>query len=95
MMYMVILFIFLVYFVILTYFQFLYAGDNHNRVVAEFDYWEDVVKRHPNFPDAYYNAALYAGMLNQKERSAALLDRALTLDPDFKEAMELEQQLTN
>lgn len=67
----------------------------HDDVVRDFEYWEGVISEHPNVPDGYYNAAIYAGMLGDKEKAMEYVKKALFLDPDFSEAKELEVKLTS
>ncbi len=94
-MFMAILLIFLIYYVVSSYLQFIEVKDRHDSAERDLAYWEVISKQHPNFPDGYYNAALYAAMLGQKEKSVDLLERAIALDPEFEEAKELSQQIVN
>lgn len=89
-----ILSIFLSLFVALTYLNYSEVKKEHDMALGSFRYWEQVIETHPNFTDGYYNAALYAGRLGQKEKAVELIDKALVLDPMFSEAIELERQLT-
>jgi tetratricopeptide (TPR) repeat protein len=54
-------------------------------------YWESVVKVHPNFTDGYYNAGFYSFVLGDKAKALEYLDEALSLDPGFEKARELEE----
>lgn len=56
-------------------------------------YWNKVIENHSNFPDAYYQAAVYSYSLGDTKRAGELLDKALFLDPQFKDAMELRKRL--
>lgn len=56
-------------------------------------YWNKVIENHANFPDAYYQAAAYSYSLGDTKRAGELLDKALFLDPEFKDAMELKKRL--
>lgn len=58
-----------------------------------FAYWEDVAKTHPNSPDAYYNAAIYAYDLQNRQKALELLERATQLDPTFAKAIKLEKEI--
>lgn len=62
-------------------------------VVQKEKYWEGVIVQHPNFPDAYYQAASYALKLSDSKKAEKLLNEALILDPNFKEAIELKKNL--
>lgn len=59
------------------------------------NYWEDVVRKHPNFPDGFYNAAVYAAKVRETEKALIYLDKAIRLDPTFTKAMELKKRLGN
>lgn len=92
-MFMIILFIFLVYYAILSYIQLVATQEDHGRAISSLSYWEEIVEKHPNFPDGYYNAALYAAMLGEREKATELLERALVLDPTFNDAKKLEEEI--
>lgn len=59
----------------------------------KYSYWKEVLREHPNFPDAYYQAAWYADLLGDRQNAFIFLDKALLLNPDFKEAKTLHKQL--
>ena len=56
-------------------------------------YWNSIIEKLPNSPDAYFQAAAYSYALGEGVQARAYLDRALYLDPEFKEAMELRKKL--
>ncbi len=58
-------------------------------VNKKFAYWKEVIRNYPNFPVAYYNAALFAWQLQKKSEAVNLLDKAIFLNPNFNEALEL------
>lgn len=62
--------------------------------ISRFHYWEKIVVAHVNYTDAYYQAALAATRLNEKVKAVKYLDHALILDPNFKDAEKLRQELT-
>ncbi|OIP57234.1 MAG: hypothetical protein COX79_02675 [Candidatus Levybacteria bacterium CG_4_10_14_0_2_um_filter_36_16] len=62
-------------------------------VVQKEKYWEGVITQHPNFPDAYYQAASYVLKLSDSKKAEKFLNKALMLDPNFKEAIELKKSL--
>ena len=57
-------------------------------------YWEAVLKKNPNFPDAYYNAAIYSVKLSENKKAGEYLDRAIELDPTFKNAVGLRKKIS-
>ncbi|OGH39332.1 MAG: hypothetical protein A2905_05585 [Candidatus Levybacteria bacterium RIFCSPLOWO2_01_FULL_36_10] len=56
--------------------------------------WENILKRHPEYPDGYYVLAWDLYTLGDKRSAVFLLDKALLLDPNFKQAKELRDELT-
>lgn len=56
-------------------------------------YWEGVVKKHSNYPDGYYKAALHAYRLKNKEKALSYIQQAMYLDPYFENAEILEKDI--
>ena len=56
-------------------------------------YWMERVETFPNSPDVLYNAALSALSVNKDETALRLLQQALSLDPLFSEAKNLQKQI--
>lgn len=56
-------------------------------------FWKDQVKAHPDFRDAFFSLALVEYQLNNLEDARNNLDKAMALDPNFKEGKELEEKL--
>jgi hypothetical protein len=54
-------------------------------------YWENVVARHPNFTDGYYNAGFYSYVIGDRVKAIKYIDGAIALDPGFEKALELEK----
>lgn len=63
------------------------------RVEDNYSYWADVVRTHPNVTDAYYNAALYAAQLGNRQKAVEYLNGAIKLDPSFSKAIEFKKRL--
>lgn len=59
----------------------------------QLQYWEDVLRKQPNYPDAYYKAALNAARLGEANKAFEYVDKALFYDPNFKEAEKLKEEL--
>ena len=64
-------------------------------ITDNFNYWRRIAEKHPNSPDAFYEAGFYAAELGDKSKAQKFLDEALRLDPSFEKAKRLSQQLTN
>lgn len=63
--------------------------------IARLVYWQDVIKKHPNFPSAYYNGALHAFLLKDKKQAVELLNKAIFLDPNFEAAEKLLDDISS
>lgn len=87
------LFILLSYLLLNLYNTYKKTVADHAQRVEKLSYWEGVLKKHPNFVDAYYSAALEAARLKENNKAIKLLDKALFYDPLFKEAIDLKKEL--
>ncbi len=94
-LFLVLLSIFSLISAILLYYSYGELRKNYREAVNNLDYWEKVVMDYPAFPDGYYNAAIFAGTLDQKQKALEYLDKALKLDPDFEDAKELRKLIGN
>lgn len=56
-------------------------------------YWESIIAKYPQFPAAYYEAAVYAAQLSQNEKARNFIQKALFIDPNFFEAEVLATEL--
>lgn len=63
------------------------------RIGKEIKFWQSSVDRFPNYRDAYFELAVLNYKLKKLDTSRKYLDKALKLDPNFKEAHELESRL--
>lgn len=57
-------------------------------------FWKDQVKTHPDFRDAFFSLALVEYQLNNLEDARNNLEKAMMLDPNFKEGKDLEEKLS-
>ena len=73
-------------FIVFEYINLENIKSRRARVVEDLSYWEAVAAKHPNSPDAFYNAALDSAKLGDKIKAAELLENALKLDPSFDKA---------
>lgn len=92
-LYLFVVFIFLAYTVFVLFKTLNITVEERMREENRLSYWQAVIKRHPDFPDAYYEAAVSAAKLKEKEKALDLLQKALLLDPTFKEADIFQKQL--
>lgn len=53
-------------------------------------YWQGVVDKYQDYRDGYYNIALLAYRLGEDSRAEEYIQKALDLDPNFKQGKELE-----
>ncbi|RJQ28096.1 hypothetical protein C4577_00075 [Candidatus Parcubacteria bacterium] len=84
-------------FFVFSFFLF-YFIENYKSVIIQrehvrdkFEYWQNVVDKHSNYVDAYYQVSYFALKLGQKGKALEYVDRALVLDPGFGEAEELRK----
>jgi len=75
------------------YFKYLDVQERRRQARDNFFYWEAVVKANPNFPDGYYNAAIYSIELREYQKAEDNLNKAIALDPSFTRAKELERKI--
>lgn len=68
--------------------------EKREQAILELSKWERVVVLRPNYPDAYFQAAYTAFELKDKEKALMYLQKALLLDPEFKQAEMLMDYLT-
>lgn len=64
-------------------------------VLSELAFWEYQKEERPNYRDAYFNTALLAYRLKDFKKSGENLDKALSIDPNFKEGIEFKKFLEN
>lgn len=64
-------------------------------IAENFNYWKGIAEKHPNSPDAFYEAGFYALRLGDKETAGKYLDEAIGLDPEFEKAKDLEKLIAN
>lgn len=76
-----------------TYSLYQHEVSEKNSAIRNLNYWQRVVEDHPHFPAAYYEAAVYAARLEEREKAKELLQKALTIDPNFFEAEALAKEL--
>ncbi len=61
--------------------------------MQEYQYWSGVVTQFPNIPDILYNASLSALNAGKKDEALKNIEKALMVDPLFKKAQELKNEI--
>ncbi len=92
-LFLVLTFIFMSYVAGQIYIKGIELKEKHANTVGELVYWEGVVRDHPNFPDALYNAAIFSYQIGDDGKAIKYVDRAIKLDPDFTDAVEFRKKL--
>lgn len=64
-----------------------------NNIYSEIVYWEKVVKRYPNYRDAYFALSVLEYRIGDIKKAKEYLTKVFKLDPNFKEGKELEKIL--
>jgi tetratricopeptide (TPR) repeat protein len=91
--YVILVSVVLIYASFTIFSMYKYNTEQKRRAETQLSYWETIINEHPNYPDAYYKAAIYAYQLGQKEKALVYTISALQYDPDFTEAQELKKKL--
>lgn len=64
-------------------------------LLRQIAYWQEVVSKYKDYRDGYYNIALLAYRLGEDNRAEEYIQKALDLDPNFKQGKELEAIIKN
>lgn len=56
-------------------------------------YWNSIVSQFPNIPDILYNASLSALSMGKREEAGKFVNKALSIDPLFEEALRLREKI--
>ena len=76
-----------------TFSEYRSTTASKNEAETKLSYWESIILSHPQFPAAYYEAAVYAIQLNKIEKAQSFLEKALQVDPNFFEAETLAKEI--
>lgn len=63
------------------------------KIEKEIKFWQSAIDRFPNYRDAYFELAILNYRLRKLDVSRKYLDKALKLDPNFKDGRKLEKIL--
>lgn len=64
------------------------------KISNEISFWKSASEKYPNFRDAYFKLAILNYQLKDFKKSKEYLDKALRIDPNFKEGRVLEKKLS-
>ena len=78
-----------------AYIEMTQVKNERKEILGDFNYWKQVTEKHPNSPDAFFEAGFYAAKLGDRETAREYLDEAIRLDPSFERARELEKLMAN
>ena len=87
-----VLFLSLLYAVFSLYLEYNVAKTQRGNELKALASLEKLLAKHNNYPQLYYEAALHAARLNDKQKSLEYLEKALQLNPDFKAVRDLQKQ---
>ena len=71
------------------------AREQYESRAKDFQYWSSVAAQYPTIPDVLYNASLSALNDNKKKEAVEYIDKALQIDPLFKKATELKNEIVS
>lgn len=63
------------------------------KLTHDLDYWQDASQKYPNFRDAYFGLAITSFQLGDFNKASQDLTKALNLDPNFTQALQLQEEL--
>ncbi|MGE5041661.1 MAG: hypothetical protein ACM3IJ_02050 [Candidatus Levyibacteriota bacterium] len=55
--------------------------------------WEKLIHKYPNYPEVYFEGAVYAARLKDNQKAMEYLNKALLLNPNYQEAKKLQEDL--
>lgn len=61
--------------------------------IKKLETWEKTLKKHPTYPQAYYEAAFYAAILGNTEKANTYLNKALSLRENYEAAKQLQIEI--
>ncbi len=56
--------------------------------------WEHLILKFPNYPEVYYNSALYEARVGDKEKALLNLAASLKINPNYEPSIALQKQLS-
>lgn len=71
-----------------------YIGERES-IQKEIRFWESVLQKYPDYRDAYYELAVLNYRLKDIDKSRKNINKALRIDPNFKEGNEFKKYFKN
>src|SRR5260221_2697089 len=68
------------------------AKQNYAKLQQNLKTWENIAQRYPTYRDAYFEAAILAYRLGDREKEAVYIDKILMIDPNFQPAIDLRKK---
>ncbi len=65
------------------------------KVMRDMSFWQNVTVERPEYRDGYFMLAVLQYQIGKKQEAVATVQKALEIDPNFKEGRELERILSN
>ena len=82
------------YLFLVSYTEYKQISNERLKEEESLAYWEKIVKAHPAYPAAYFEAAVYSAKTNEGEKAIVYLQQALLVDPNFTEAQNFLDKLS-
>ncbi|MBP7832231.1 MAG: tetratricopeptide repeat protein [Candidatus Levybacteria bacterium] len=80
-------------FLFVVYLEYTKTKIERSKQVILLETWENAIERHPTYPQAYYNAALYAARLGDSQKAVTYVEKALSLNENYEPAKQLKKLL--
>ncbi|MFI5265149.1 MAG: hypothetical protein ACHQT7_00175 [Candidatus Levyibacteriota bacterium] len=73
--------------------KYLLFEEKRASALKELVFWEKEITKYPTYPEVYYNAALYAETVGDRERALEYVNKSLLLNPTFEASKNLQRSL--
>lgn len=70
------------------------AKERRLQLTQELSYWQDVVRQHDDYRDAYFKIATIQYQLGEINQAQKSLEKVLALDPNFEKARVLGDKIS-
>src|SRR5206468_2062868 len=71
------------------------AAVEHQKLVSELVFWQNVTAKHADYRDAYFMLAILEYRLGNKQKALDYIEKSLAIDPNFTQGREFEKILSN
>lgn len=69
------------------------VSSERTKIVSQINTWQNIVKKYKDFKDGYLQIALLEYRLGNYDKARFYCDKALLLDPEYSDAIELNRKL--